>query len=182
MPTALPETNTRGIWEIGHPGNLVLWYNARMVARQYDMDPERNVLNTQDPDDKNGFIIRTDENKRKLMRSSRYESVEFTDTSLDYAGTFEDEALISGQVRPSVTARYDTGYDGKPRVYDPSKESVIPMVRSDSFDRTSTMGILTKESFSLPRFMTNPVDLIIGSVVFGALIILEIIGLIIILK
>ncbi|MCR5592936.1 MAG: hypothetical protein K6F79_04210 [Saccharofermentans sp.] len=152
-----------------------------MVARQYDMDPDRNVLNTREPDDKNGFIIKTDENKRKLMRSSRYESVEFTDTSLDYAGTFEDEALISGQVRPEVTAHYNTGYDGKPNVYDPSRDSVIPMVSSDSFDRTSTMGALTKESFSLPRFFTNPVDLIIGSVILTALIVLEIIGLIVIL-
>ena len=143
------------------------------------MDPERNVLNTKDPDDKTGFVIKTDEDKRKIMRSARYESVEFTEDSLQYGAPFEDEALISGQVKPEVTAVYDTGYDGKPNVYDPSKDN-IPLRSSDSFDRTDEMGILTKESFSTPRFFRNPVDLIIGCVICGLLIVLEIIGLIIV--
>ena len=50
----------------------------------------------------------------------------------------------------------------------------------DSFDHTGQMGILPKESFATPEFLTNPVDLIIGSVIFGLIIILEIIGLIIV--
>ena len=151
-----------------------------MVARNFDIDPERNVLNTKDPDDKIGFVIKTDEEKRRQMRSSRYESVEFTDSSLDYAAAFEDEALISGQVQPHVSAVYDTGYDGKPNIYDPSKDHVSSQKHgSDSFDRTSSMGVLTRESFATPAFFTSKVDLIIGCVVFGLLIILEIIGLII---
>ncbi|MBR5387056.1 MAG: hypothetical protein IK142_05685 [Clostridiales bacterium] len=151
-----------------------------MAVRDFDMDPERNVLNTKDPDDNTGFVIKTDENKRKLMRSSRYESVEFTDTSISYNEPFEDEALISGQVKPEVAAVYDTGYDGKPNVYDPSKDHVSEIKHGDSFDKTSSMGILTKESFSTPEFFKRPVDLIIGCVIFGLIIILEIVGLIIV--
>ena len=151
-----------------------------MAARSYDMDPERNVLNTKDPDDKTGFVIKTDEEKRKIMRSGRYESVEFTETSLAYGDPFEDEALISGQVKPSVTAVYDTGYDGKPNVYDPSKDRVKEVNNTDSFDRTEQMGILSKESFATPHFFSNPVDLTIGCVIFGLVIVLEIIGLIIV--
>lgn len=152
-----------------------------MAVRKYDMDPERNVLNTQDPDENTGFVIKTDEQKRKLMRSARYESVEFTDTSISYNEPYEDEAVISGQVKPEVTAVYDTGYDGKPNVYDPSKDhtgDVKPA--TDYFDRTSQMGVLTKDSFATPELFRNPVDLAIGCVVFGLVIILEIIGLIIV--
>jgi len=151
-----------------------------MAIRKYDMDPERNVLNTKDPDDNTGFVIKTDEDKRKIMRSGRYESVEFTETSLQYGAPFEDEALISGQVKPEVTAVYDTGYDGKPNIYDPSKDNVEQVNNTDSFDRTENMGILTRESFSTPRFFQSPVDLIIGCVVCALIIILEIIGLIIV--
>ncbi len=151
-----------------------------MVARKYDIDPDRNVLNTKDPDERTGFVIKTDEQKRKIMRSGRYESVEFTETSLAYGDPFEDEALISGQVKPSVTAVYDTGYDGKPNVYDPSKDHVKQTSNVDSFDHTGQMGVLSKESFATPEFFRNPVDLIIGSVIFGLIIVLEIIGLIII--
>ena len=114
------------------------------------------------------------------MRSGRYESVEFTETSLQYGAPFEDEALISGQVKPEVTAVYDTGYDGKPNIYDPSKDNVEQVNNTDSFDRTENMGILTRESFSTPRFFQSPVDLIIGSIVCALIIILEIIGLIIV--
>ena len=149
-----------------------------MAVRDYDIDPERNVLNTKDPDDKTGFVIKTDEDKRRLMRSARYESVEFTDTSIAYNEPFEDEALLSGQVKPSVAAVYDTGYDGKPNVYDPSKDHIEAIPAVDSFDRTSQMGALSKESFSTPAFFNNPVDLIIGCFIFGLLIVLEIVGLI----
>ncbi len=151
-----------------------------MAVRQYDMDPDRNVLNTKDPDDKTGFVIKTDENKRKLMRSSRYESVEFAESSLSYGDAYEDEALLSGQVNPKVSAVYDTGYDGKPNIYDPSKDTVKEIRTTDSFDRTSEMGVLTKDSFSTPEFFNNPVDLIIGCVICVLFIILEIVGLVII--
>lgn len=151
-----------------------------MAVTDFNIDPERNVLNTKDPDENTGFVIKTDENKRKLMRSARYESVEFTDTSIAYNEPFEDEALISGQVKPEVAAVYDTGYDGKPNVYDPSKDHVSEVKTVDSFDRTSQMGLLTKESFATPEFFKNPVDLMIGCVVFGLIIILEIVGLIIV--
>ncbi|MBR1796929.1 MAG: hypothetical protein IJ757_02810 [Clostridiales bacterium] len=150
-----------------------------MAVRDYDIDPERNVLNTKDPDEKIGFVIKTDEQKRKIMRSSRYESVEFTDTSLSYGDPFEDEVLLSGQVEPQVAAVYDTGYDGKPNIYDPSKDHTSSIPQSDFFDRTLEMGALTKESFATPAFFQNPVDLLIGCIVFGLVIILEIIGLII---
>ena len=152
-----------------------------MAVRKYDMDPERNVLNTQDPDENTGFVIKTDEQKRKLMRSARYESVEFTETSISYNEPYEDEAVISGQVKPEVTAVYDTGYDGTPNVYDPSKDHTSDVKPTgDSFDRTSQMGVLTKDSFGTPEFFRNPVDLAIGCVIFGLVIILEIIGLIIV--
>lgn len=151
-----------------------------MAVRKYDMDPERNVLNTRDPDENTGFVIKTDEDKRKIMRSGRYESVEFTENSLVYGDPFEDEALISGQVKPAVAAVYDTGYDGKPNIYDPSKDNVKEVRNTDSFDRTDEMGILTRESFSTPRFFQSPVDLTIGCIIFGLIIVLEIIGLIIV--
>ncbi len=151
-----------------------------MAVRDYDIDPERNVLNTKDPDNTTGFVIKTDDEKRKIMRSGGYESVEFTDSSLTYGDPFEDEALLSGQVKPEVSAVYDTGYDGKPNFYDPSKDYVEAIPSVDSFDRTSEMGALTKESFSTPEFFNNPVDLIIGSVICGLIIVLEIVGMIIV--
>ena len=155
-----------------------------MAARSYDFDPDRNVLNGKEPDERTGFVVRTDEEKRRQMRSSRYESVEFTDSSVDFRGVFEDEALISGQVKPEVAAVYDTGYDGRPVIYDPSKDEEITassFISSDSFDRTSEMGQLTGESFSTPDFFRNPTDLLIGCIIFGLILILEIAGLIIIL-
>jgi len=150
-----------------------------MVARQYDMDPDRKVLNTSDLSEKEDFVIKTDEQKRKLARSSRYESVEFTDESIDYSGAFEDEALINGLVKPTVSAVYDTGYDGKPNVYDPSKDFVKETSHSDSFDRTSQMGPLSNDSFSTPNFFRSSTDMIIGCVIAGLVIVLELIALVI---
>lgn len=152
-----------------------------MVAHQYNMDPDRKVLNTSDLSEKEDFVIKTDEQKRKLARSSRYESVEFTDESIDFSQPFEDEDLISGLVRPTVSAVYDTGYDGKPNVYDPSKDEVKHMNHSDSFDKTSQMGPLTGASFSTPNFFKSKTDMIIGCVLALLIIILEVIALVIVL-
>lgn len=152
-----------------------------MVARQYDMDPNRKVLNTSDLSDREDFIIKTDEQKRKLARSSRYESVEFTDDSIDFSKPFEDEALLSGNVKPTVSAVYDTGYDGKPNIYNPSKELVKENRHSDSFDRTKEMGPLTGESFSTPNFFKDRTDMTIGCIIFGLIILLEIIALVFVL-
>ena len=41
-----------------------------MAVRKYDMDPDRNVLNTKDPDDNTGFVIKTDEDKRKIGKGA----------------------------------------------------------------------------------------------------------------
>lgn len=151
-----------------------------MVARQYDMDPDRKVLNTSDLSEKEDFVIKTDEQKRRLARSSRYESVVFTDESIDFSNPFEDEALINGLTKPTVSAVYDTGYDGKPNVYDPSKDYVKATSHTDSFDRTSQMGPLTGDSFSTPGFFKSRTDMIIGCVIAGLIILLEIIAFIIV--
>ena len=166
-----------------------MWYNAVMIPK-YDFDNsydrqqtdiDRNVLNSTDAAEKACVIIVTDQSKRADARSSRYSSVEFTDDSARFYEPIEDEDLIAGNVKPTVAGYYDTGYSGEPNVYDPSKDhtgDVKPA--TDSFDRTSQMGVLTKDSFATPEFFRNPVDLAIGCVVFGLVIILEIIGLIIV--
>lgn len=149
-----------------------------MVARQYDMDPDRKVLNTSDLSEKEDFVIKTDEQKRKIARSSRYESVEFTDESIDFSKPFEDEALLNGLVKPTVSAVYDTGYDGRPNIYDPAKDLGKTLNHTDSFDKTSQMGPLTGASFSTPKFFKSKVDMIIGCVILSLIIVLEIIALV----
>jgi len=146
------------------------------MSAAYDMNPDREVLNKPDISDREDLIVKTDENKRRIARSSRYESVEFTDESVDFSQPFEDEALISGQVKPTVSAVYDTGYDGKPNFYDPDKEYEEICYTGDSFDRTQDMGPLQSESYATPEFFKNPVDLIIGSAVAFLVIVLEIIA------
>ena len=64
----------------------------------YDVDNtslDRNVLNTKDMREDTGFIVKTDEAKRAAARSSRYDSVEFTNGSVDFTEPFEDEELLN---------------------------------------------------------------------------------------
>ena len=150
-----------------------------MSIKGFDIDPERKVLNTKDPDEKTGFVIKTDTGESDRFVDGSYASVEFTDTSSSYGAPVEDEAVLSGQVKPEVLSVRNTGYDGKPNIYDPAKDKVDVTPNTASFDRTSAMGSLTRESYGTLRFFNNPADLIIGCVIAGLLIILEIVLIVI---
>lgn len=147
----------------------------------YDVDKtslDRNVLNTRDMNDKTGFVVKTDEAKRAAARSSRYESVEFTDESVDFIDPFEDEELLNGKVKPTVAGYYDTGYDGSPNVYNPSEDKMMGK-GSVSFhkDQQNNPEPMPKEAYGSPDFFKNPVDLTIASIALAIVVVLEIIGL-----
>lgn len=149
---------------------------------QYDFDNSfdneqtslnRNVLNQKEMNEKTGFVVRTDEARRAAARSSRYDSVEFTEESVDFIEPFEDEELISGNVKPSVAGYYNTGYDGAPNVYNPSQDKMIGK-GSVSFEKAEpSADPLPREAYGSPEFFKNPVDLTIANIALGVFVILE---------
>ena len=157
---------------------------------QYDFDNsydkeqtslDRNVLNTRDMSESSGFVIKTDESKRAQARSSHYDSVEFTDNSVDFTEPFEDEELLNGKVKPSVAGYYNTGYDGAPNVYNPSQDKMIGR-GNVSFDKAEASNEpLPREAFGSPEFFKNPVDLTIANIALGIFVVLELIVLFVVL-
>ena len=154
------------------------------------IDPDRNVLNTKDVDDKVGLVIKTDKTARDEARSSHYDSVEFTDSSLNFNETFEDEDLISGKVKPTVVAHYENGCDGNSNIYDPFDDKLLGKGRVDIYDDTQggTQKMyggepdIPKEAYGTSDFMKSKTDLLIASIALGTVVVLEIIILILLLK
>ena len=145
----------------------------------YDVDNtslDRNVLNTKDMREDTGFIVKTDEAKRAAARSSRYDSVEFTNGSVDFTEPFEDEELLSGRVKPTVAGYYNTGYNGSPNVYNPTEDKLTGKgVVSLNAKKETNAEPLPKEAFGSPAFFKNPIDLTIASVALGILVVVELI-------
>lgn len=144
----------------------------------YDIDQtslDRNVLNTKDMNEKTGFIVKTDEAKRAAARSSRYESVEFTERSVDFTEPFEDEELLSGRVKPTVAGYYNTGYDGSPNVYNPTHDKMTGRGNVSFAKKEASSEPLPKEAYGSPEFFKNPVDLTIACVALAVFVIVELI-------
>ncbi len=140
-------------------------------------DIDRNVMNQEETPA--GFAMSSDGARRTRTRSSRYDSVEFTDTSADFYRPIEDEDVISGKVKPTVVGYYDTDYDGSPNIYNPSEDTFGASVRLNNSE--PVVGKLPREAYGKPEFFLNTFDLAIASVILIAVIVLEIIGLIAIL-
>lgn len=144
----------------------------------YDIDNtslDRNVLNTTDMNEATGFVVKTDEAKRAAARSSRYDSVEFTDRSVDFTNPFEDEELLSGRVKPTVAGYYNTGYNGMPNVYNPTEDKLTGKGVVSLGKKEKNTEPLPKEAYGSPAFFKNPVDLTIASVALGILVVVELI-------
>lgn len=142
----------------------------------YDVDNtslDRNVLNQRDINEQTGFVVKTDEAKRAAARSSRYESVEFTDESVDFTETFEDEELLSGRVKPTVAGYYNTGYNGVPNVYNPTEDKMTGKGQVSFDKKEASSEPLPKEAYGSPAFFKNPVDLTIASIALGIFIVVE---------
>ncbi|MBQ4271294.1 MAG: hypothetical protein II718_05670 [Clostridiales bacterium] len=163
---------------------MIPQYNFDNSYDKLSTDIDRKVLNTGPMNEKTGFVIRTEEDKRADARSGRYSSVEFTDESVSYVEPFEDEELLSGKVTPTVAGYYDTGYDGRPKVYDPSSDNLeaLSLNRSRDIDPIrKDIGKIPKEAYGTPELFKDPLSLVIGCVIASLLIIVEIIALIVIL-
>ena len=159
---------------------MIPQYNFENSYDKMSTDPDRNVLNTSQMKEETGFVISTQDNTRYDKRSSDYGSVEFTDGSASYVEPFEDEELLSGKVKPTVAGYYDTGYDGQPNIYDPSNDSLAAQSRYIDPVKND-IGKMPKEAYGMPELFKDPVSLLVGSVIAGAIIIIEIIALVIIL-
>ncbi|MBQ1894745.1 MAG: hypothetical protein II167_03530 [Clostridiales bacterium] len=136
-------------------------------------DIDRNVMNREE--NPVGLVV-SSEDRRAEARSSRYDSIEFTDSSAAFFEPIEDEELLAGKVKPTVTAYYDTGYDGTPNVYNPSDDKLGERVKLRNNE--PAVGKLPPEAYGKPDFFRNSFDLGIASVILIAVVILEIIGLI----
>ena len=141
-------------------------------------DENRNVMNRDDRRPGPDLIVSPNYENRAERRSSRYDSVEFTDTSASYMEPLEDEELLAGKSTPTVVGYYDGLGDYESRVYDPMNDTVIGKVPSPDTIRRVDVGKLPKTAFGLPEFFKNPVDLFVSCVLLIGIIILEIIGLI----
>lgn len=139
---------------------------------------DRNVMNRGEAPA--GFVVSSDDQRRAQARSSRYDSVEFTDSSANFYQPFEDQELLSGQVKPTVTGYYDTGYNGQPQVYDPSEDTFGEHVRLKN--PGPSVGKIPREAYGKPGFFRNTFDLLIASMILMSVIMLEIIGLILLLR
>ncbi|MBO4637809.1 MAG: hypothetical protein J5685_11760 [Clostridiales bacterium] len=141
-------------------------------------DENRNVMNREEGRTGPDLVVNSNYQNRASRRSSRYDSVEFTETSASYMDPLEDEDLLSGNTTPTVVGYYDGLEDYESRVYDPMNDMVIGRVPSPDTVKTPDLGKLPKSAFGLPDFFKNPVDLFVSCILLAGVIILEIIGLV----
>lgn len=163
-------------------------YDFDSVFEDENLNNDRNVLNKSDDDALPGLVF--NDSKGSFIKGKTsvveggFSGVEFTDASTTFYEPLEDLDLISGRTKPSVVGSLNEpkDYSLEHKIYDPSKDATTGFgyVNLNSMNE-KTGDKFTKESFGLPDFYTNPIDLIIASLILLALIVIEIIGLIAIL-
>ena len=152
------------------------------------LNTDRNVLNKSDSSVE-GLIFHSGGSALKKNQTSVSDggisSIEFTDSSSTFYEPLEDMDLLTGKTKPTVVGTgisEPVDYSAEHKIYDPSVDATTGIGHID-FDSTNrkTDHKFTKESFGLPNFYTNPVDLIIASLILILVIVIEIIGLVAIL-
>ncbi len=153
------------------------------------LNSDRKVLNKSEDSGVPGLVFNTD--RRPIMKNQTSvsdagkSSVEFTGESSSFMEPLEDLDLISGRTRPTVVGtgmEVPVDFSKDHKIYDPSLDRTTGFGQVELGDVNRKTGEkFTKESFGLPDFYTNPVDLIIASVILVAVITIEIIGIIAIL-
>ena len=142
---------------------------------------DRPVLNQKDTPD---FINLATHYKESGREVEEYESLQFTEASLDFRNRFEDEAVVRGKVQPS--AKGPNYVSGRPAVTAAPTNNNYPPYR-DIPGVYATVGEPEKKIPREVRYVTvasslayiyNPVVLIVFIVMLALLIGVEILGII----
>lgn len=156
------------------------------------LNPDRNVLNSREPDEHIGLVVKADKSPDFDPRSSHYDSVVFSENSLNFSEAFEDEDLIRGNTKPTVVGYCESGHDGKANIYDPFEDKLLGCGRVDienPDDSVKRKGErlyggepdIPKEAYGSSRFFKNSTDLLIACIALGTIILLEMIIILILI-
>ena len=144
---------------------------------------DRPVLNTSDTPE---FINLATHYKDKSSKLKDYESLQFTEGSLDFRNRFEDDAIVSGQVQPTVKpGQLQTGRVAVMN-YKPTEDGIppyrdIPGTYASVGDTVVTRPKKPEHYVTVPvswAYIYNPLVLILISLLLILLIAVEIIGVI----
>ena len=144
---------------------------------------DRPVLNQKDTPD---FINLATHYKDSGRELEKYESLQFTDGSVDFRNRFEDEAIVRGQVQPSAKGPNPVSGSGRPAVTAVPATNGYPPYR-DIPGVYATVGEPVKKAQKQVRYVTvasslayiyNPVVLVVFIVMLALLIGVEILGII----
>ncbi len=155
--------------------------NDFWITTNYKSDDDnRNVLNTKDIPEYMKVSTHFREERGDLKNYDKYDSLEFSDNSFDFMAPDEDEAVVSGLVKP-VKIKKDSSDSVLPEKDKKAEKDAFNVHKND--DIFAGDVVLNNSSVtSLPDFMYNPILLLFMLIIFVGLIVLEIIGIVFLLR
>lgn len=149
---------------------------------------DRPVMNAVDTPEYVNLATHFNENKANV---DKYESIQFTENSASYVNTFEDEALLRGEVKPVVVKKSTgekvntIGAFGGNYASKATADGTVVLPYQDIPGNFASVDTLTPKIEKQDRYFTvpasiaifyNPLILIVFSLLLVFLIFLEIIG------
>lgn len=151
-----------------------------LLRLQVKTKADRPVMNAQDTPE---YINLATHYQERKAREEGYESLQFTDDSMNYLPPYEDEDLLNGNVKPVVKS----GGNYSATATAPVAEDYVPPYR-DIPGTYATVGdpVFYKEKRSdryvlVPISMIpfyNPIVLALASLILALLIVVEVLGVI----
>lgn len=147
------------------------------ITTNYKGSDNRNVLNTKDIPEYLKLNTHFREERGDLKGYQNYDSIEFSDNSFNFMAAEEDEAVLSGKVKPVTKS-------GNAVIEEPVKKVEEIKASRDEFDIFDGEAITINKQVntSLPDFLYSPVVLTVLLLVFVILIVLEIMGMFFLLR
>lgn len=166
----------------------------RITTNYKDRD-DRNVLNTKEIPEYMKLNTHFREERGDLKNYDKYDSVEFSDSSFDFMAATEDEAVVSGLVKPIKIKKNNTANSKGEAENTDNAELLFEELMNSGNESSPKKAILNKDTVTtevltsdsnatthLPDFMYNPILLCILLIISIALIVGEVIGLYFLLR
>lgn len=160
------------------------------ITTNYKNSDNRNVLNTKEIPEYLKLNTHFREERGDLKNYEKYDSLEFSEKSFNFMAPEEDEEILSGKVKPIVKGTGSPKRDEKiinnvlsemgiEEVGD--KDNDYPL---DDWDINNTEAVISRPSSSTnyPDFLYSPVVLVVLLLIFVSLIVLEVLGMVFLLR
>ncbi|MCQ2481891.1 MAG: hypothetical protein MJ153_00165 [Clostridia bacterium] len=153
----------------------------RITTNYKNDDNNRNVLNTKDIPEYMKVSTHFREERGDLKNYDKYDSLEFSDNSFDFMAPDEDEAVVSGLVKPVRVKKEISDSDNTERDVTVKKNVTDVHDNNDIFAGDIALSNASSAA-TLPDFMYNPILLLVMLIFFIGLIALEIVGIVFLLR